>query len=458
MNVSIENLGPQHNIIRFSIENADYRERFEKALKELAKKSNFPGFRPGHVPMGMVKKMYGNTVVLEELYKIVNEQMNAYLKENNFELLGDALPVENQLDINHDELKTYEFAYEIGIQPTVHLEENINKDKSFTRYKINATEEEIDRELERILNKYGKREDVDVVEPNDVIYAHVHELNEDNTVKEGGVHADSYFNLQMVNDDQQNLFLGAKPGDVNNIDDVFSVFKGDKVKIAKNVLHLNEATEESLSGINTKFEFKIDRIARLFPAVMNEEFFTEISKEFGDITSETELRLKIKEGIEQYNRRVTEVTLENDLFKYLGDTTNVPLPEVFLRKWFKQSNEAEVTEDNFEAEFADFITKLKQSLIYRTVQKSHDLNVKNEEIIQEALTTVRMSYGQMGEDFIQYITQSQLKDKAFVENMHDRVAQQKFFEALKGYITIEEQAITAEEFQKLNKQEEVYAE
>ena len=262
----------------------------------------------------------------------------------------------------------------------------------------------------------------------------------------------------MLNDDSQNLFLGAKPGDVNNIEDVFSVFKGDKVKIAKNILHLTEATEESLEGMSPKFEFKIDRIARLLPAELNEEFYTEISKEFGETSSEEELRLKIKDGIEQYNSRVTEVTLENDLFKYLGDTTNVPLPEVFLRKWFKQSNEAGVTEENFEAEFTDFLTKLKQSLIYRTVQKSHDLNVKNEEIIQEALTTVRMSYGQMGDDFIQYITQSQLKDKAFVENMHDRVAQQKFFNALKTYITIEEQAITAEEFQKLNKQEEVYAE
>lgn len=458
MNVSIENLGPQHNIIRFNIDNADYRDRFEKALKELAKKSNFPGFRPGHVPMGMVKKMYGNTAILEELYKIVNEQMNAYLKENNFELLGDALPVENKLDIDHNETKSYEFAYEIGIQPEVHLEENINKDKTFTRYKIHAKEEEIDAELERIRNKYGKREDVETVEQNDVIYAHVHELNEDMSVKEGGMHADTYFNLQMLNDDSQNIFLGAKPGDINNIEDVFSVFKGDKVKIAKNILHQTEATEESLEGISSKFEFKIDRIARLLPAELNEEFYTEISKEFGETTTEEELRLKIKDGIEQYNSRVTEVTLENDLFKYLGDTTNVPLPEVFLRKWFKQSNETEITEENFEAEFADFLTKLKQSLIYRTVQKSHDLNVKNEEIIQEALTTVRMSYGQMGDDFIQYITQSQLKDKAFVENMHDRVAQKKFFEALKGYITIEDQAITAEEFQKLNKQEEVYAE
>ncbi len=445
-------------IIHFNIENDDYRERFEKGLKDMAKKAQIPGFRPGHVPIGMVKKMYGDTLILDELYKIVNEQMSNYLKENNFDILGDALPVENKLDINSNENKNYEFSFELGIQPHINLESNINKEKTFTRYKIEAREAEIDTELDRIQRKYGQRNDVDIVEENDVIYAHTHELNEDGSVKEAGIHADTYFNLQMLNDDNQEIFLGAKPGEVKNIDDIFSVFKGDRMKIAKNILQLTEASEESVAGIEPRFEFKIERIARLFPAEINDDFFAAIAKEFGEITSIEELRTKIKDAVELYNSRVTEVSLENDMFKYLGDTTNVPLPEVFLRKWFKQTNGAEIAEGDFENEFADFINKLKQSLVYRHIEKSHDLKVVNDELIQEAIATVNMSYGQMGEEFVQYITQSQLKDKKFVENMHDRVAQKKFFEALKGYVTIEDQPISLEEFQKLNKQEEVHAE
>ncbi len=458
MNISIDNLGLQHNIVRFTITNEDYRGRFDKALKEVAKKAQIPGFRPGHVPAGMVKKMYGDTVILEELYKIVNEQMNAYLKENNYELLGDALPIESDLGVDYNETKTYEFAYEIGVQPVINLEANLNKSKTLTRYKIAAKPEEIEQEFERILRKYGERKDVDTVEENDVVYAHVHELNEDGSVKEGGIHADTYFNLQMLNDGNQNIFLGAKQGDVKNIDDLFNVFKGDKVNVAKNILHLNEPTEASIEGISPKFEFKIDRIARLFNAEINEAFFTEISKEFGEISTETELRERIAMAIEQYHSSLTEVSLENELFKYLIDTTEVPLPDVFLRKWFTQSNEKDVHAENFEAEFADFMNKLKQSLIYREVQKSHVLDVTNDEIVQEALNTVRASYGQMGEDLVQYILTSQLKDKAFVENMHDRVAQKKFFDVIKTYITIEEQPITLEAFQELNKKEEAYAE
>ncbi len=459
MNISIENLGLQHNIVRFTIANEDYRGRYEKSLKDLAKKAQIPGFRPGHVPAGMVKKMYGDSAMLDELYKIVNEQMNAYLKENNYELLGDALPVEGELGLNIAEPKDYEFAYEIGVQPAIDLSINLNKDKSLTRYQIEAKPEEVEAEFQRILIKYGERKDVDTIEENDVVYANATELNADGTPKEGGVNAETYFNLQMLNADFQSMFLGAKQGDVKNIDDVFSVFIGHKVKIAKNILHLTEATEETAAEISPKFEFRIDKVARMFPAELNDTFFDAISKEFGEIATETELREKIGAAISQYNSSVTEVTLENELFKYLIDTTEVPLPDVFLRKWFSKSNEKDIAAADFEAEFADFTSKLKQSLIYREVQKSHELGVTNEDIIQEAVNTVRASYGQMGDDFVQYITQSQLKDKAFVENMHDRVAQKRFFDVIKGYITIETQPITLEAFQELTKQEPIaYAE
>ena len=459
VNISIENLGLQHNIVRFTIANEDYRDRFEKSLKTLAKKAQIPGFRPGHVPSGMVKKMYGDSAMLDELYKIVNEQMNAYLKDNNYELLGDALPVEAELGLNISEAKTYQFAYEIGVQPAIDLTINLNKNKTLTRYQIDAKPEEVEQEFQRILIKYGERKDVDTIEENDVVYAHALELNDDGSPKADGINAETYFNLQMLHADFQSMFLGAKQDDVKNIDDVFSVFIGDKVKIAKNILHLTEATEESVESVSSKFEFKIDKIARMFPAELDDNFYEAISKEFGAIATETELREKIGAGISQYINIATEVTLENELFKYLIDTTEVPLPDVFLRKWFSKSNEKDIAATDFEAEFADFLTKLKQSLIYREVQKSHELSVTNEEIIQEAVNTVRASYGQMGDELVQYITQTQLKDTKFVETMHDRVAQKRFFDVIKGFITINPQPITLEAFQQLTKkEEEAYAE
>ncbi len=458
MNVSVENLGHLHNLVRIEVSNADYRERFEKAIKDLSKKAQMPGFRVGHVPAGMVRKMYGQSVILEELYRLVNDQMNTWLKENNYELLGDALPVPNDLGVDHNSEKSYEFAYEVGIQPEIEVEGVLRNAAPFTRYRIPARDEEINQELERMQRKYGERKDVDAIEENDVIYAHATELNADGTEKEGGVQIDTYFNLQMLNDDQQGIFLGAKNGETKNIDDIFSVFKGDKVRIAKNVLQMSEATEESVAGINPGFSFRIDRIARLFAAEMNEAFFAEVSKEVGEVSSEDELRTKIREAIEMYNDQMTDVHLENAIFNYLMDTTGVPLPEVFLRKWYVEANKKEETSEDFEKEFADFLTNLRQSLIYRTVQRAHNIEVSNEEIIQEAHTTVARSYMQLGDDFVQYVLRNQLKDKQFVENMHNRVAQKKFFAALRGYVSVDEQPITLEAFQELNKTtEETYA-
>lgn len=458
MNVSVENLGHLHNIVHIELTNADYRERFEKAIKDLSKKAQMPGFRVGHVPVGMVRKMYGESVILEELYRMVNDQMNNWLKENNYELLGDALPVPADLGVDHTQEKTYVFSYEVGIQPNIEVESVLRNAAPFTRYRIEAKEEEINEEVARMLKKYGERKDVDEVEENDVIYAHATELQADGTAKEGGMEVDTYFNLQMLNDDQQSLFLGAKNGETKNIDDIFSVFKGDKVRIAKNVLQMSEATEESLEGLSPVFSFRIDRIARLFPAEMGGDFFAQVSKEVGQVTSETELRDKIREAIVMYNDQMTDTELENSIFTYTMDTTQVPLPEVFLRKWYVEANKKEESADDFESEFSTFLTNLKQSLVYRTVQRAHNIEVSNEEVYSEAYSTVARSYAQLGDDFVQYVLGTQLKDKQFVENMHNRVAQKKFFTALRSYVSLDEQPITLEAFQELiKKPEETYA-
>jgi FKBP-type peptidyl-prolyl cis-trans isomerase (trigger factor) len=247
-------------------------------------------------------------------------------------------------------------------------------------------------------------------------------------------------------------------GDVKNIDNIFNVFKGDKSGIAKNILHKSEMTAEELETMNARFSCRVDRIARIIPAEMNELFFSSVSQELGSVASEEEVRSAIIKNIEAYNDAMTEVSLENEIYKFLAETTDIPLPEVFLRKWFDRTREKESENADPEKEFDLFKSQLKQSLIYRKVQQEHNLQVDKDEIIAEAVSAVRMSYGQLGEDFVRYVTESQLKDKSFVENMHDRVMQKKFFTALKSYVNVEEKNTTLEEYQKLTKNEEVYAE
>lgn len=456
MNVTSSKLGDLHMQLTIQIDAEDYKLKFDKAIKDISKKASIKGFRPGHVPMSMVKKLYGDQALADELNKQVNEQISKYIKDSGLEILGDPIPANAErveIDFNTD--KTYTFNYELGIQPVLDVEGSLKEGKTFTRYRIPAKLEEIEAEVGRILKKYGKQTEVDNAAEGDIIYVHLQETDENGNAIENGLHVHSYFNLEMLTDSGLEIFNGIEKTATKNITDIFSVFKGEKSGVAKNILQIED--QEKLEGMRSSFECKVEKIVRLIPAELTEEVFQNLSKEYGEVKSEEDLQNKIKEIIESYNDRITEAGLENDIYKHLLDTTEVPLPEVFLRKWFKGTLESEPTETAFDEQFDTFKKRLKQSLIFQKISKTHELKVEKEEIIEETLFQVRSSYGSMGEELVNYIVQNNLQDKNFVENMHDRVMQRKFFEVLKGFITTTDQLITIEEYQNLNK-EVTYAE
>lgn len=458
MNVTTENLEPLHRILRIHLDEADYRPAFDKAIKDLSKKVNVPGFRVGHVPPGLLRKQYGDSILAEELNRAVNGQLNNYLKENNLQLLGDPLPADSErITLDYTQPKEYDFAYELGIRPEIDLTASMNKEKTFTRYRIPAKPEEIEEEITRLRRRYGQRNEIESAGPDDVIYAHLHELNTDGNEKEGGIHTDTFFNMQMLSEEGKTLFATWKKEEEHNIPDLFAVFQQEKDKVVTNILHADGKDEQLLAHISPQFGCRITKIVRLEPAEMDAKFFEAVSSEYGAVESEEALREKIAASVRAHNDRITEVRLENEIFKFLGDTTPVPLPEVFLRKWFKASSEKESADENFESEFQTFTDKLKQTLIFQKIQADHNLEVGKEEIIGEAVDTVRMSYGQLGEDFVTYVAKNQLKEKSFIENMHDRVLQKKFFEVLKGYVNIRDEEISAEAYNERFTEKETYA-
>ncbi len=453
LNVQIDNLGPRHERVSIQISPADYADAFKKSLKDLSKKVQIKGFRPGHVPMGMVKKMYGDQALADELNKLVNKSIDEHLKDNNERLLGDPLPsTEDRVEIDHTKEQEYTFVYEIGLQPSFEL--GISSADHFTWYRIPASSAEVEQEIERLQKKYGNRDEVEEAADGDVVYVHLQELNEDGSAREEGLHVHSFFNFEMLTDTGKELFGTIAKGGAYNIADIFSVFKGERAQIARNVLQMQEPSEEIVEAIQPGFECKVDRIVRLIPAELNEAFFQSVSAEYGEVTDESALRERISGFIEQYNDNMTRVQLDNTLYKYLIEQTSIDLPDQFLEKWFINSRAAD-GED--EETFSQFMRRLKESLIFRKVQQEHQLEATQDEIIQAAVQHVRNSYGQLGEDFVRYIVESQLKERSFVESMHDRVMQEKFLDVIRSMISIDDQATTLEEYQSLQK-ETAYAE
>lgn len=458
MKLSTESLGNLHQIIHVEILAEDYKQAYSKQIKDLTKKVQMPGFRVGHTPASIIEKRFGDSVLAEELNKIVNEQVGKYLKENEISLLGEALPVnEERMELNYREPLPYTFSYELGIQPHVDLTDNFNKEKVFSRLKIAAKEEEIDSEIGRLLKRYGNREDVETAEDGDVIYVHLQELNEDGSENEQGIHAHTFFNQEMLTETGAELFKSVSKNEQKQTDNIFSLFKGEKNEVAKNILMQENTDEAFIESISPKFLAKIERISRLQPAELGDKFYNEVVKEYGEVENEVQLRQKIKEVIESFNDQSTEIHLENEMYKYLNETTHIELPDAFLRKWFERTQEIKSEDADFETKYEEFLKRLKQSIIFQNMQRKHQFEVSKEEVMEETFKTVRSSYGHLGEELVNYVAQNNLQDKNFIENMQDRVVQKKFFNALKEYITIEERPTTLEEFQQLTKKEE-YAE
>ena len=268
MNVQTEQLGELHEKITITIDPADYQPSYNKALKDLAKKANFKGFRPGHVPMGMVKKLYGDQALAEELNKLVNEAIDKQLKSENKQLLGDPLPAEDEpVTINQNEAKEYVFQYEVGIQPEVEL--GLSASDSFTWYKIPASDEDIQQEVSRLRKKYGKREEVDTAADEDVVYVHLQELDAEG---ENALHVHSFYNREMLTEAGLEMLGSVAKDFKGTCEDIFALFKGEKEQVAKNVLQVKDADASSIDAIQPRFEIAVERIVRLMPAETDAAF------------------------------------------------------------------------------------------------------------------------------------------------------------------------------------------
>ncbi len=450
MNVQTEQLGELHEKITITIDPADYQPSYNKALKDLAKKANFKGFRPGHVPMGMVKKLYGDQALAEELNKLVNEAIDKQLKSENKQLLGDPLPAEDEpVTINQNEAKEYVFQYEVGIQPEVEL--GLSASDSFTWYKIPASDEDIQQEVSRLRKKYGKREEVDTAADEDVVYVHLQELDAEG---ENALHVHSFYNREMLTEAGLEMLGSVAKDFKGTCEDIFALFKGEKEQVAKNVLQVKDADASSIDAIQPRFEIAVERIVRLMPAETDAAFFEAASGEYGEVSDMESLEANIRSAIEHYNNEMTRGRLDNDIYKALIDATQITLPEQFLEKWYAK-NRANNEEDEASAEEKEpldvFLKRLKESLIFSHVQKNHEISANQEEVIQEAITHTRASYGQLGEEFVRYIVENNIKDRSFVESMHDRVLQNKFLDIIRGKVNIVDEAITLEAFQNLQK-------
>lgn len=448
MNVTQTNVDSVNAILTVSIAKADYQEKLDKSLKDFRKKANVPGFRPGTVPVGMVKKMYGKSILAEEINKLVGENLYKYIQDSKLDVLGEPLPnLEKQQAIDLSYEGDYEFSFDVALAPEINLP--LSKSDEVTYYKIEATEELIERQVASYKQNYGKYESIqEEAKDTDLLKGIVVEL-EGGQPKEGGINLEDAVLMAsyMKDKEEQDKFAGAKVGD-KIIFNPGKAYDGNEAEIAS-FLHVKK---EELHDIAAEFSFEITDVTRYQEAELDQALFDKV---FGEntITSEADFRAKVKELIEQQFAPDSDykflldarVVLENKV----GD---LQFPDALLKRWLLETSK-DKTPEAVDAEYPAIVKDLKYHLIKEKIVKDNDLKIEEADVTAIAKEAARAQFAQYGmmsmaEEMVENYAKEILKNKDTARSLVDRAMENKIIESLKSTLGIKEESITVEEFKK----------
>jgi trigger factor len=365
--------------VKITLNEADYQPKVDAKLKDYARKAIIKGFRPGKAPVSMVKRMYGTSVLVEEINNLLSNSLNDYLKSQTFRILGDPLPVIEDADkIDWNEQKEFEFQYKIGFVEDVKV--NLDGSLEATSYSIKMDEKEVDNTIENLRSQYGKMTNPEVSEENDFLYGDL--KSEDGSFEKT-------FSLPLSKVDKKSLkkFLGLKKGDTIE-------FEPSKT-ITEDLASTLDISEEEAAGLKGKFSFTVQNINRTELAELNQEFFDKLFGE-GQVNSEEELRSKVRSIMsENYNKELT-VFSDEKIKEKLISNTNIELPESFLKEWLLKANEGKVTEEQVEKEYPIYAKQLAWTIISNAIAKENEIQAEHEDVIEKTKEMIREQFASSG--------------------------------------------------------------
>jgi len=449
MNVTFEKKDALNGTISVGISTEDYLPSYEKKLKDYGKKANIPGFRAGHAPKGMIEKMVGNSLLLEEINALASKGLFDYIEENKLAILGQPILTE---DTKIDALTkdaNYTFNFDLGLSPEIEL--NISKADVYTKYAPVTSDEMIAEEIERMKKRFANLVDADVSEVNDMIYVTLSELGENGEILEGGVHAENVpvaINTIKL-DELKNSLVGLTKGTFVDLN-VFALFNNDEVEMS----HALGIQKQTVSDLNTTFKLTVSEIKRTGSSDMNQEFFDKIYGP-GVVSSEDELKEKIREELNAYFNQQAQHLLEHELFDSLVAKHNISLPDDFLKRWLMERHADKFTADNLEEAYKPEANYLKNHILEEKILTSNDLKVNDEDIKQAAINHTKQMFGAYGgaqglsDEILMSIVEPQLQKEDFRSRMINVAVRLKVNEWLLNTITIENKEISADEFTKV---------
>ena len=433
MNITKTDIDNLNAVLTVEISADDYSEKVNKVLTDYRKSANIPGFRKGHVPMGMVKKQYGKAVLVEEVNKLLQENLHKYLTEEKLDVLGNPLP-KNDADIDWDS-GDFAFEFELGLAPEFVVD--VTK-KAVTQYKVVADKEMIENQVKSIRKQYGKLISKTEVAKDD-------EITGTFVSSEKELEKKTTFSTEVIKGKKQMTALtGAKVGDT--------------IVLKTKGLFIDEHDNERLLGVSHDDAHGLDIEVTLTVEEVNTREMAELDQElfdklFGEavVTSEEELKLKIKEDAERQFEQQSDQKLLNDVVESLIENTKFDLPSEFLQKWIQVSGEKPLTEDEAKEEFAKSEKGLRYQLIEGKLRAEHNLQVTFEELKDYSKNMIKAQmaqYGQMDptEEEIEGVVARVMGNQEEVNRLSEQMNTNKILQFFKENAKLKTKEITYEKF------------
>lgn len=447
MNIVKKDIDQNNAMLTMSIVKSDYAEKVEKTIRDYRKKANIPGFRPGMVPVGLIKKMYGKAIIAEEINKIVSEDLYAYIRENKINMLGEPLPNETeQKPVDFENSEEFEFVFDLGIAPKFDVE--LSENDKVVVYSIAVSDEMINNQVASYTSRYGKYVQEETVAEKDMVKGELLELIDGNVNESGHKISDAVITPAYIKDEAQKAkFVGAAKGDVV-VFNPQTAFENEA-----EISSLLKISKDEAKNISADFQLKIEGITRYYDAEINQELFDKVYGE-GVVTSEDEFRTKIKESILETLSGDSDYKFGQDARAMLvAKFDHLTFPDAFLKRWLLATND-NLTKETLDEDFPKMLADLKWQLIKDKLTKANDVKVEIEDVNAYARKIARAQFAQygmvgMGDDILDNYAKDMLKKEETVKGIVERVAENKVFEIVKNSVQLDTKELTIEEFNKM---------
>ncbi len=446
MNIELQKTGELTATVKIDLSPADYEEKVLKVLKDYQRKAQMPGFRPGKVPFGLTKKMYGQAVTADEINKLLGESLDSFIREQNLDLLGNPLANTGKTpQIDFSEPAEMSFYFDLGLSPQFELK--LDGKSGIIYHRIEVSDKIASKYMDDLRRRNGTLTDVEVSEKGDLLKGDFAELDADGNVKPEGIISNGSVNPELFKDETiQALFGGVKVGDVVKFNPMQA--SGNATDVAA-MLGISKEQAETL---NAEFNFTVTGISRMIPAEMNAEFFEKIYPGV-EIADEAALLEQIKKDAAGSFVGESDKKFFNDAIKYLIESSAIELPDEFLKRWLVDVNQDKLTAEEVEKNYDDYARSMRWQLIENRMIREHNIQVSEEELRDVFRRYFqRPGSAEMDEDMkmrIDGIVDSFMKNKEDVRRINDQLFEQKILTFLKEKIQPEEQAISYEDFAKL---------